>query len=488
MVMKSNSETMESSSRLGVETRGIEHVPESQRHGTIARFASVWVGAQLSFNVIILGWLPASFGLTFWESATCITAGLLVGLIFYGPFALLGFRGGTNSSTASGAVFGVVGRLIGSIFSVVVALAFFALVVWSGGAALVSVLARLFGTTSSDLALVVCFALMGSITILLAVYGFAWVVRVQVWISILVGAAIAVGFFALAGTFQDAAQGQLVVAGNPTGTWMLGALIAFSVPISYGPFVGDYSRYLSETRYTGRQVVAANTIGMFVGCWAVMLFGAFIGAASSIELGPVDGLVSASPNWFLAPILMIALVGTLAQGALALYGTGLDIASIFPGVRRWKATLVVGLVGVGLVYFGQFVWSVIDLVNDFVMILSFVISPWMLICLIGVARQGWRFDVEDLQVFNDRRRGGRYWYRNGWEPRAVVAWLGGVTFGMLFSPAASFPGPLAGVFGGVDVSVVGSLLTGGAIYLLLLKLTPLPRASAHAFEVASERR
>ena len=78
------------------------------------------------------------------------------------------------------------------------------------------------------------------------------------------------------------------------------------------------------------------------------------------------------------------------------------------------------------------------------------------------------YDAEALQVYNRRARGGIYWFRSGWNPRATA--LLGAGSGSRpdrgLDPA-SYEGPLLGLTGGVDCSFVLSGLVGGASWLLL---------------------
>ena len=79
--------------------------------------------------------MPATFGLSFWESVTAQVAGTLLGCLLVAPLALVSFRTATNLSTSSGAQFGVRGRLLGSAIGLLLSLGYAALTVWTGGAA-----------------------------------------------------------------------------------------------------------------------------------------------------------------------------------------------------------------------------------------------------------------------------------------------------------------------------------------------------------------
>jgi purine-cytosine permease-like protein len=128
------------------------------------------------------------------------------------------------------------------------------------------------------------------------------------------------------------------------------------------------------------------------------------------------------------PILVIGLAGSVGQGAMNLYATGLDMESLIPRLTRTQTTLLTSLV--------------------------------------GYIKSRGSYDPHDLQVFNEGRTGGRYWYTGGWNLRATTAWIAGSTVGLLTVSTTLFAGPLAGIAGGVDISLVSSTLVAAAVYAL----------------------
>ncbi|MGH2947450.1 MAG: cytosine permease [Solirubrobacteraceae bacterium] len=107
------------------------------------------------------------------------------------------------------------------------------------------------------------------------------------------------------------------------------------------------------------------------------------------------------------------------------------------------------------------------------LILNGVAVPWIAVNLVGflLARRG-HYDPHDLQAFAQGRRGGRYWFAGGWNPRAVGAWAAGSAFGLLAVNTTLYVGPLADVAGGVDVSLAGSGAIAAAAYAAALAVWP----------------
>ncbi len=99
----------------------------------------------MCFGTTVLGALPILFGLGWWAAFWAITVGTLLDTAFFSPVGLIGPRTGTNSAVSSRAFFGVVGRLVGSLVVLVIAIGFYALTAWTGGEAVVAGAHKLFG-------------------------------------------------------------------------------------------------------------------------------------------------------------------------------------------------------------------------------------------------------------------------------------------------------------------------------------------------------
>ena len=460
--------------RVGrIEERGVDYIPEVERDSRPSNVAAVFFGGNLAFSVVVFGWLPIIFGLGWWSAVTSIVVGLALGTLVTAPLALLGPRTGTNNPVSSGAHFGVTGRVIGSGLTLLFALAFVAITVWTGGDALVASASRLVGTPGGDGVLAVGYALIATGVVTVALYGHATVVAVQKAMVPLVGVLLALGIVAFAGDFDLGYAGGNYVLGGFWQTWMLSLVVAAAGPISYAPSLGDYSRRISHRRYGDRWILAAAALGVFFGLLVTTLFGAFT-AVTFNDLGDsyVLDLVAAAPAWYVLPILVMALAGSVGQGALNLYGTGLDMESLVPRLRRVETTVITSLIAVALVFLGIFVLNAVDSITAMTLVLNGLAAPWVVINLVGlVARRG-RYDPKDLQVFNQRRRGGRYWFVGGWNPRAVLAWAAGGSFALLSVNTTLYVGPLANVADGVDLSLLGSSVIAGVLYAVAIALFP----------------
>ena len=465
-----------------IEETGIDYIPEAARDSSPANLAMVFFGGNLAFSVIVFGWLPITFGLSWWSTVSASAIGLAIGTLVTAPLALLGPRTGTNNTVSSGAHFGVTGRLVGSGLTLAFALAYAAIAVWTSGDALVGAAHRLVGTPTGDGALAVGYALIATEIAVVALYGHGTVVALQRIVVPVVGVLLLLGIPAFAGGFDSGHAGGDYVLGGFWSTWMLAVTVAAAGPLSYAPSLGDYTRRISRRRHSDRRVLVAAGGGVYLGLLASTLFGAFT-AVTFIDPGDsyVADLVAGAPGWYVLPILVIGLAGGVGQGVLNLYASGLDLEALVPRLRRVHTTLITSVAAIVLLYAGTFALDAVNSITAMTLVLNGLAAPWVVVNLIGflVARRG-RYDPDDLQAFNQGRRGGRYWFTGGWNLRALVAWAAGSAFGLLAVQTELYIGPLANVAGGVDLSLLGSGVVAGVVYLAALVIWPENIEGAHA--------
>ena len=208
---------------------------------------------------------------------------------------------------------------------------------------------------------------------------------------------------------------------------------------------------------------------MFVGLSIPTLFGAFVATAAFDENSFATGFVAGVPSWLLIPLLLVGFVGSLGQGSINLYSMGLDMDAIFPRLSRIRSTALVALIATELVFFGKFVYDAEAAVTNSVLFLTCLATSWIAITLFGYFSAKGNIDQSALQAFNERSTGGIYWYRNGWNFSAVIAWLLGSLVGILGISSVDYVGPISKDLGDIDVSIPASALAGIAIYAALSK-------------------
>ncbi|MEU6766693.1 cytosine permease [Streptomyces sp. NPDC046853] len=455
---------------MPIEQRGVDTIPDGERTSGPRDLISILLGSNLCLGVIVFGWLPVSFGLGWWASVTSVVAGTVIGTALTAPLALVSLRTGTNLSTSSGAQFGVRGRLVGSIVGLLLSLGYTALTIWIGGDVMVGVLHRLTGLPTGGLSYGIVYALLAAATVTGAVYGYRVLLRLSRVLAVGMTALLVLGVVAYAPDFTTSALpgagGYLL--GSFWPTWLLALVAAgLSGPIAFITLLGDYTRYISPARHSSRTVLRASWAGLLAGLLVPQLFGTFTAYAAGAALDYAGPLVSASPGWYLVPLLLAASAGSVGNAGLMLYSMGLDLDAILPRASRARATYTVAVVATGCVFAGHYAWEAQGAMTSFVLLLTAIGTPWAVITLVGFARCGGSYDAKALQVFNRRSRGGVYWYRAGWNIPATVSWALGATVGLAAVSLPSYEGPLLSLTGGVDCSFLLSGVVGGLAYVIL---------------------
>ena len=456
-----------------IEQFGIGTIPAADRTSKPLDLLRIQFGGANTFATVLLGTFPILLGLSFWEAVAATILGLLVGTLFLMPMGLFGPKTGTNNAVSSSAHFGVRGRVAGSFLSLLTAVAFYSISVWVGGDALVGGMVRLFGVEDSQLLRAGVYGLIGAIVIIVVVFGYQFMLLVNKTAVIANSLLMILAIFAFSGTFDASYAGGEYALGSFWPTFILSALIVMSNPISFGAFLGDWSRYIPKNT-KGSSLMAATFLGQLA-TLIPFLFGV---ATATLVAGDTDyivGLIQVSPLWYAVLLMVIAFIGGLSTGTTSLYGTGLDFSSVFPRLSRVQATVAIGAVAFIFILGGRLFFDLLGSVNAFIGAIVVTTTPWMVIMAIGFFVRRGHYETADLQVFNERKKGGRYWFQSGINWRVMVAWIVAAGLGLQF---AYFPpvieGVLSGVAGGIDLSLVVAIGTAAILYIGALLIFPEP--------------
>ncbi|MVW79084.1 purine-cytosine permease family protein [Bordetella sp. 02P26C-1] len=467
-----------------IETFGFERIPDASRYARPRDVFRLLFGGCNTFSTSVLGAFPVLLGLSFQAGLWAIVAGVFAGTFILAPMSLFGPRNGTSDPVSSGAHFGIHGRIVGSFLALLTSIAFFSLAVWSSGDALVGGAHTLTGLPVNNWTLGSAYLIFAVLVLVVCVYGFRfmlWVNKIAVWTASLL---FLLGAFAFYDVLDTHYAGVLQL-GTPGfwGAFIASVLVAMSNPVSFASTLGDWTRYVPEN--TPRRRLMASVYAAQIATFVPFFFGLATAtiisttAPSFIQADDyVGGLLAVSPTWFLLPVCLIAIIGGMSTGTTALYGTGLDMSSIFPKVfDRVRATVFIGVLAIGFIFLGRFAFNLVQSVSTFSTLICTFSCPWIAIMVIGYLQRRGFYLADDLQVFNRGGRGGHYWFTHGWNLRAICAWLPAAFIGLsMVNLPGQFVGPLGSLFGDLDLSVPVSFVTGGVLYLLALWVCPEPAA------------
>jgi purine-cytosine permease-like protein len=463
-----------------VETNGIEPIPNAERHASVFDFLRVQWGGSNTLSSAMLGSFPIIFGLSFYQALSATVLGIVIGAIILAPMGVFGPLTGTNNAVSSSAHFGVVGRIVGSFLSLLTAICFFSLSVWSSGDALIGAICRIFNLEQAEWMFAIAYGVFALSVLAICIYGFNFMLFINKIAVTSASVVFVVGFYAFQSDFHaDFAGSGLTM--NSDGFWPLfigATLIVMSNPISFGAFLGDWTRYLPE-KTSRTKIIGATLIAQL--CTLLPFIFGLITTAVIAEKAPdfiasmnyTGGLLNVSPSWFFIPLILLALIGGMSTGTTSLYGTGLDFSSVFPGLTRVQATIFIGVISIIIVFVGRFSFSLVSSITTFVTLIIVTTTPWMVIMMIGFISHKGVYLKDELQVFNRGKTGGAYWYYKGWNLRGMFAWIPSAIIALLtVNMPGQFVGPLGDLANGIDISLLVALILPAIVYPILLMIFP----------------
>ena len=154
------------------------------------------------------------------------------------------------------------------------------------------------------------------------------------------------------------------------------------------------------------------------------------------------------------------------------YNSALDLQTLLFRVPRNVVVLIIGVIVLVVAYVGVIVLNAVNTLNALVIIMIVVVTPWAVITILGMWVRHGHVYADDLHAFAVPGARGPYWFTGGVNFRAVIALVAGAVVGLLFSDNTIFAGPFSQAFGGVDLSFTSAGITGGVLYLILLRLFP----------------
>lgn len=450
----------EANQAFKVEQRGIELIPESERHMKPSGLFWLWAGGTWNVEYLVYGALIVSFGLSFLQAVIAI----LVGNVFYaflGFASLQGPETGTTALMVSRAPFGRNGNRPVSLFNWVTQVGFEI----EGLVLVVLVVEAMFakgGVGVGDGLKVAIIVAAVALQFIVPFLGHATITKVLrylsfVFIAVFVVMAILVIPHVHLSTFHAHASWPI---------WTTAVVLLVSAGgLGWTENANDYSRYLP----TGTSK-AATFWSASLGAAIPSILLELLGAAAylvSPKVTALTGVPSSFAGWFFWPFLILALPQLFAINTLDLYSSGVTLQALGVPVKRWGAviidTIVAGLVTVLVIFKGNFYTDLSGFLDYIVVWLS----AWFGIMMVDYLLRRGRYDRNSLIV----QHGGVYWRNGGVNWRALIAQAAGMFAAVMWIDAAfyvpAYTGPLSNATHGADFSWVVGILVGGIVYWVL---------------------
>ena len=446
------------------ESRSIDYIPESERHGTLISQFTLWLGTNLQITAIVTGALVIVLGGdVFWS-----LIGLLIGQVLGGGVMALhaaqGPKLGLPQMISSRVQFGVYGAVIPIILVCLMYLGFSA----TGTVLAGQSMSKLIGI-SSDAGIIT----FGVLITVLTLFGYR-LIHMLGRIASVIGLSAFVYLFAAIFMQNDVLS---ILINNRHFTWehfLLGMSLSASWQIAYGPYVADYSRYLPSSVSPLKTFLAVG-VGSVLGTQISMTLGVIAAALAGKQFSgnEVNFIVGLGGTGIIASYLYFSIIfGKIIATTLNSYGSFMSMATIVSGFRgnkqfshRARFVYIVVMVGIAtaIALLGQH--SFLSLFKSFILFLLAFFTPWSAINLVDFywVTKG-RYDLKALSDSD-----GRY---GRWNKVGISVYVIGILIQMPFLSTGFYTGPMVALMGDIDISWIIGLVIPGLMYYVAMKVWP----------------
>lgn len=441
------------------ETRGIDIIPDSERTGVPKSLIPVWAATVMSMTGFLLGGIVGTLGLPIYLVIIAILIGnlsfLLVGLL-----SITGPQAGTSMITISRASLGQRGYWLGSFLSWLTAVGWETVNAVIGTYAVLE-LFKLIGVGGGKAQTFLALLITISLVVYIAIKGLPTVVKVQTIFTVVIAIGLTITVFFAIPEINLSAVVNKPPAGGLVGAFLLAVGITMAGGgISYLNYPADYSRYLPKSA-SKKAIFGYSFLGGFIPITILMVLGALLGTAIDMATDPLATLSQVVPKWFLAPFLIVAILGIITNNIINIYSSGLSLLAMGLHVKRGTAVLIDGVVVFALASYALFGTDFVTFFINFLGIMVVWLAPWGAIVLVDFYQRKQVYDSDEFF----KGANSKYWYKSGYNPIGIIAWIAGAIAAMLSINTPLLVGPLsASWFGGGDVSVFAGFIVAGVIY------------------------
>jgi NCS1 family nucleobase:cation symporter-1 len=454
-----------------LETRSIDYVPLSERHGKIWHLGPLWFMSNAQIATLAVGLISISEGASLFWSVLAIVVGVLIGTLFMAFHSAQGPQLGLPQMIQSRPQFGYIGALLVWLF---------AYIQYAGFNVFNTILAGESMSTTAHGPVKLWVAIVTAVALVIALIGYDLIHRAEQWLTYLM--IVIFGIFTITLFFIHYPAGTFAVGTFKASPFLGQFGVVAGYQISWAIYVSDYSRYMPPN-VTVRKTFYWTYWGSAIGGGWMMIIGAVLAAWAGKNF---DGTGIAELNQvgdhvftgFGAIVLIVATLGLVSVTALNMYGGSLTLISAVDSFRKVRPTLGLRVITVGLTaalsLIGAFAATknFLGNFNNFLLLILYLFIPWTAVNLVDyyIVRRG---HYAIAEIFNPRGLYGRW----GW--RGIVSYLVGFAAMVpFFDVGTLFEGPAAKALGGADISFFIGLPVAGILYYALTR----------SVDVAAERR
>lgn len=457
-----------------IETNGINHIKDGDRHGKPSELFWVWAAANVSILSVTYGAsLVVFFHCNLAQGIIAGVVGTVVGFVLVGLVGLSGKKAGAPTMTVSRAAFGVKGNFLPSLVSYLSFIGWEIIVTTLAVQATETVLQRLHVGTG-DFTIAVSFVLIAVIGVGIVILGHQTIVRIQ-QIFLYAFGGLTIIFMILDWSKINWHNVANLHAGTPANVIGGTSIIMAGLGLGYVNGGADYTRYLPKNS-SGAATVGWTVLGASIVPIILMIYGIFLTASDSslaTAANPIGALSAPLPTWFLVPYMITAAGGLMAATLINMYSSGLSLMAMGLRLPRYKTVMVDAvLMAGGCIYFLFVSQNFFGNLEGYLVTLGVPISAWCAIYIVDLFMFREKHGYVEKDFYNANGVYGAY--RATGLISMIAASVVGLGLVTSLSPGVRWAGYFLGAFGGktgvIGTSSIGLLIAfvvGGALYAIL---------------------
>ena len=383
---------------------GVEPVQKKYKILRGVDFFVLWSSLGVGLLVLVAGSLLVP-GLSLLDALIVSLIGSIIGSILLASAGLIGARYGVPTMVSLRPILGVRGSYIPTALNVLQLVGWTAFELMIMGQAASNISGQFLGE-HTQMFWIIIFALwctglaIGGPLIFVR----KWLERVAIWLVYFSTVWITVQVFSSPRVWET-----LFLPGDGSLPILLALDLVIAMPISWWPLISDYNRFSSTAR--------GGFVGTFLGYMVANTWFYFLGAALVSVMGIQDIISSIALLLFGNLALIFILVDETDNCFADIYSAAVSGQNILSKVKQWWLA-----VAAGAICFALAATVPIARYEGFLLFIGSVFSP-----LFGILAADYfvlrkrRYDVDELY-----RPKGRYWYGQGVNWWAVLAWALGI--------------------------------------------------------------
>ncbi|MDB5085255.1 MAG: sulfonate transporter substrate-binding protein [Bacilli bacterium] len=444
---------------MKVERRSIDYIPDAERHGKARDLFNIWFSGNMQLTPVMTGAVAISLGLNIFWALVAVIIGNVMGGLFMATHSAQGPKLGIPQMIQSRAQFGVVGAIIPLILVMVM---YIGSVYYSGLLGAQAIHSAMHGIPVW-LAMVV----LNGVTLIVTTYGYDLIHAVEKYFAIVF--AIFFVLITIEAFRLPMPAHSWSAAGFKFGPFLMALSICTTWLLTYAPYVADYSRYLPRNTSPKATFGWTYAGGVLGSAWPMVLGVVLIAASSKFGDDPT-GFLAQIVGSTLAPILYLVIVlGILGVNVLNLYCAFMaTVTTIEPFTKitvtptqRFVILAIIDAVATWIGIVGQ--GSLITIMNDFLLMLQYIMVPWSAINLVDfyLLRRG-NYSIKD--IFDVNGKYGRFnWIGIGAYLLTIVAQI------PFMNVSGIYEGSISKALDHADIAWIVALILPTVIYYFAMK-------------------